>query len=280
MNLDLIPAPPASAFRKLALGTWRAPRDPSAYASLELRMEPALAFMAAHRTRTGRRLTVTHLVAKAAADALRLHPDANVVLRGHRPWQRRDVGVCVLVVQPAQGSSRVDLTTATVHRADVMPLEALADALEAKVSRVRAREDVEIERGKRRSSLLPGWLMGPALRLLSFVWYGLNVNLRRVGMPVDPFGSVAVTNLGSLGLEQGFVAMVPYTRVPLLLAPGKVRDVPVVEDGALVPGKAMTLTCTWDARLIDVDLAARVLRHIGGALEDPWGWDAPGGEAR
>ncbi|RKH47139.1 2-oxo acid dehydrogenase subunit E2 [Corallococcus sicarius] len=280
MNLDLRPAPPAGAFRKLALGTWRTPRDPSAYASLELRMEPALAFMAEHRARTGRRLTVTHLVAKAAADALRRHPEANVVLRGQRPWQREDVGVCVLVVQPAQGSSRVDLTTATVHRADALSLESLADALEAKVSRVRARQDVEIERGKRRSSLLPGWLMGPALRLLSFVWYGLNVNLRRVGMPFDPFGSVAVTNLGSLGLEQGYVAMVPYTRVPLLLAPGRVRDEPVVESGALVPGKVMTLTCTWDARLLDVDLAARVLRHIGGALEDPRGWDAPVGEAR
>lgn len=280
MNLDLRPAPPAGAFRKLALGTWRTPRDPSAYASLELRMEPALAFMAAHRERTGRRLTVTHLVAKAAADALRRHPEANVVLRGQRPWQREDVGVCVLVVQPAQGASRVDLTTATVHRADALSLGSLADALEAKVSRVRARQDVEIERGKRRSSLLPGWLMGPALRLLSFVWYGLNVNLRRVGMPFDPFGSVAVTNLGSLGLEQGYVAMVPYTRVPLLLAPGRVRDEPVVESGALVPGKVMTLTCTWDARLLDVDLAARVLRHIGGALEDPRGWDAPAGEAR
>ena len=280
MNLDLRPAPPAGAFRKLALGTWRTPRDPSAYASLELRMEPALAFMAEHRARTGRRLTVTHLVAKAAADALRRHPEANVVLRGQRSWQREDVGVCVLVVQPAQGSSRVDLTTATVHRADALSLEALADALEAKVSRVRARQDVEIERGKRRSSLLPGWLMGPALRLLSFVWYGLNVNLRRVGMPFDPFGSVAVTNLGSLGLEQGYVAMVPYTRVPLLLAPGRVRDEPVVESGALVPGKVMTLTCTWDARLLDVDLVARVLRHIGGALEDPRGWDAPAGEAR
>ncbi|MBN8473051.1 2-oxo acid dehydrogenase subunit E2 [Corallococcus exiguus] len=280
MNLDLHPASPASALRKLALGTWRAPRDPTAYAALEVRMEPALAFMATHRTLTGRRLTVTHLVAKAAADALRRYPEANVMLRGQRPWLREDVGVCVLVVQPASGASRVDLTTATVHRADQKSLEALADAMESRVSRVRAREDVEIERGKRRSSLLPGWLMGPALRLLSFVWYGLNVNLRRVGMPFDPFGSVAVTNLGSLGLERGFVAMVPYTRVPLLLAPGLVRDVPVVRDGALVPGKAMTLTCTWDARLIDVDLAARVLRHIGGALEDPRGWDAPGSEAR
>ncbi|MBJ6763456.1 2-oxo acid dehydrogenase subunit E2 [Myxococcaceae bacterium JPH2] len=274
MNLDLQPARTPSAFRKLALGTWRTPRDPSAYASLEVRMERALAFMAARRRHSGPRLTVTHLVAKAAADALARYPEANVLLRHNRPWLRRDVGVCVMVAQPAEGTGRVDLTTATVHRADAMSLEAMAEQLEARVSEVRARRDAVIERGKRRSSLIPGWLMGPALRLLSFVWFGLNVDLRAVGMPQDPFGSVVVTNLGSLGLERGYVAMAPYTRVPLLLAPGAVRDEPVLEDGALVPGKLMTLTCTWDARLIDVTLAARVLRHLGEALEDPeraWG---------
>src|SRR3712207_7142192 len=37
------------------------------------------------------RLTVTHLVAKAAADALRRYPEANVLLRWNRPWLRKRV---------------------------------------------------------------------------------------------------------------------------------------------------------------------------------------------
>ncbi|WP_164017538.1 2-oxo acid dehydrogenase subunit E2 [Pyxidicoccus trucidator] len=275
MDLDLKPAPPPGAFRKLALGTWRSPRDPSAYAALEIRMERALAYLDAYRARTGRRLTVTHLVAKAAADALRVHPEANVLLRWNRPSLRRDVGVCVLVVQPAE-AGRADLTTATVHRADTLSLGDFVEDMESRIADVRARRDAVIERGKRRSYRIPGLLMGLALRLLSFVWYTLNVDLRWVGMPRDPFGSVAVTSLGSLGLERGYVAMVPYTRVPLLLAPGAVRRVPVVENGVLVPGRQLALTCTWDARVIDVDLAARVLRHIGAALEDPEGvWGLP-----
>ncbi len=267
MDIDLKPAPPPGAFRKLALGTWRAPRDPSAYAALEVRMERALAFLEAYRARTGRRLTVTHLVAKAAADALRRYPEANVLLRWNRPSLRKDVGVCVLVVQPGE-SGRADLTTATVHRADTLPLGDFVEAMESRIGDVRARRDAVIERGKRRSYRIPGLLMGLALRLLSFVWFTLNVDLRWVGMPFDPFGSVAVTSLGSLGLERGYVAMVPYTRVPLLLAPGAVRKAPVVQGDALVPGRVMTLTCTWDARVIDVETVSRVLHHIGEALED------------
>ena len=58
-------------------------------------------------------------------------------------------------------------------------------------------------------------------------------------MPKDPFGGATITNIGSLGLDTGFVPLVPYTRVPIFVAPGKIDDVPVVENGKVVPGKLM-----------------------------------------
>jgi len=273
VNLSLHPASSPGPLRRLTLGAHGPPRDPSAYASLEVRMERALAYVEAFRSRSGQRLTVTHLVAKAAADALRRYPEANVLLRWNRPWLRKHVSVCVLVVQP-EHLGRVDLTTATVHEADTLSLQGFAAELEERVRRVRERRDAVIERGKRRSSLVPGLVLNAVLRLLSFVWFTLNVDLQWVGMPKDPFGSVAVSNVGSLGLERAFLAMVPYTRVAFYLAPGAVREVPVLDGEALVPGKVMSLSCTFDARLIDPELAARVLHHMGAALEDPeaaWG---------
>lgn len=267
------PTLPRHVLRRLALGSYRSPKDPSAYASIEVRMERALAYVEDFRARSGQRITVTHLVAKAAADALRRYPEANAILRWNRPYLRKRVSVCVLVVQPER-LGRVDLTTATVPDADTLSLQGFVAAMEERVQRVRQRRDAVIERGKRRSSRVPGLFMNGVLNLLSFVWYTLNVDLAWVGMPRDPFGSVAVSNVGSIGLERAWLAMVPYTRVALLLAPGAVRDAPVLEGGSLVPGKVMTLSCTFDARLLDHVLAARVLRHIGDALEDPsstWG---------
>ena len=236
-------------------------------------MERALAYVEDFRARSGQRLTVTQLVGKAAADALRRHPEANVLLRWNRPWLRRRVSVCVLVMQPGP-TGRVDLTTAVVHDADALSLMGFAAAMEECVQRVRQRRDAAIERGKRHSSFIPMGLMFEALRWLSFVWYTLNVDLAWLGMPSDPFGSVALSNVGSLGLERAWLAMIPYTRVGLCLAPGAVRDAPVLEGTAPVPGKVMSLTCTYDARLFDVELVSRVLGHIRAALEDPdstWG---------
>ncbi|HEX8821124.1 MAG TPA: 2-oxo acid dehydrogenase subunit E2, partial [Archangium sp.] len=89
MNSSLPPAPPLDPLRRLAIGSYKSPRDPSAYATLEVRMERALAYVEAFRARTGQRLTVTHLVAKAAADALRHYPEANALLRWNRLWLRK-----------------------------------------------------------------------------------------------------------------------------------------------------------------------------------------------
>lgn len=241
------------------------PRGPNAYASVDISMERALALLERVRAE-GRRMTVTHLVAKAAADALRRFPDANVVLRGRRVFLRERVSICVLVVQPER-EERVDLAIATVLDADSLSLDAFALALERKVARVRARRDAAIERGKRRSSLVPSWLLGPVLRLLGFVWYTLNLDLGWLGMPQDPFGALSVTSVGSLGLERAFVPLASYTRQCWMLAPGAVRDEVGVRGGALVPAKRMTLTATFDARIISPALAGAVLGAIRSALE-------------
>ena len=85
------PARSPRLLQRLALGG-EGPGDPNAYAAVEVRMDAALARIARAREVHGERLTVTHLVAKAAADALRRHPESNVLLRFGRPWLRTRPG--------------------------------------------------------------------------------------------------------------------------------------------------------------------------------------------
>jgi pyruvate dehydrogenase E2 component (dihydrolipoamide acetyltransferase) len=80
-NVELESPKPSSAFRKIAIGTWATSYDPQVYGTLTVRMERALQFMDEFRARTGKKLTVTHLVAKAVARAFQRMPDANAILR-------------------------------------------------------------------------------------------------------------------------------------------------------------------------------------------------------
>jgi pyruvate dehydrogenase E2 component (dihydrolipoamide acetyltransferase) len=54
-----------------------------------------------------------------------------------------------------------------------------------------------------------------------------------------------------------------------ILAVGALRDEPVVEDGAVVPGQVMTVTLSVDHRPVDGVIAARWLAALRELLENP-----------
>ncbi|MFM7203557.1 MAG: 2-oxo acid dehydrogenase subunit E2 [Myxococcota bacterium] len=269
-NIDLQPVREYSAFRRLALGSWRTAYDPTIYGAMEVRMEKSLAYIEAFRQRTGIRLTVTHLVAKALAQGLRQCPEANGVLRFNRIYLRRDVDLSILVVQTDEGASKVDLAAAKIKNVDQKSLLTLAREIEGQVSRVRKRQDPAMEQGKKSTALIPLFLMSWALDLLSFLMYTLNLDLSWAGIPRDLFGGATVTNVGSLGIETAYVPLVPYTRVPIFVAPGAVCDAAVVENGQVVPGKVLRLHATFDHRLVDGFHTMVLAKTIRAWLEDPF----------
>lgn len=269
-HLELTPKKDVSSFRKLAIGTWRTAYDPTVYGTLQLRMEKALEYLEAFRRRTGVRLTVTHLVTKALAEALRRCPDANAILRWNKIYLRKTVTISVLVVQTEDGDHKVDLTAAKIDDADKKSLFEIAREMQETIDKVRKRRDEKLESAKGTVGMIPFMLMNAFLKLLSFFMYTLNINLSFAGMPKDAFGGAAVTNIGSLGLDVAYVPLVPYTRVPIFVAPGAVKDVPVVEDGRVVPGKVMNVNASFDHRFIDGFHASVLSKTFHEIFEDPF----------
>src|SRR5437016_11812803 len=77
------PLEPLKGWRRVATKAWRPPQDPSVYATLDVPMGPALAYLGRLRAETGARVTVTHLVARGTALAIRQNPQLNgIVARG------------------------------------------------------------------------------------------------------------------------------------------------------------------------------------------------------
>ena len=269
-NLDLVRKDDVSSFRKIAIGTWRNAYDPTVYGSLEFRMEKTLAYIEEFRRRTGKRLTISHLMAKAVAMTLKEMPDANAVLRWNRVYLRKIIGVFFQVVMTDEGEGKADLSGATLYNVDQMSVLQICDEFQAKVDKVRARKDLALEKTRKTFLSIPYLLLNKVLSFLSFFSFELNLDLRWAGIPSDPFGSVMITNVGSLGLDTAYVPLVPYSHVPILLALGAVKDAPVVEDGKVVVGKLMKVHATFDHRLIDGYHASVMSRCLKRYLEDPY----------
>ena len=108
------------------------------------------------------------------------------------------------------------------------------------------------------------------MKTIAFLSFTLNLDLRWAGIPSDPFGSLMITNIGTLGLDVAYVPLVPFSHVPILLAVSAVTEKPIVVDGEVVVAKMMTMSATFDHRVIDGFHAATLAKVVREWVEHPF----------
>jgi len=269
-NIQLTKLRKVSPFRKIALGTWKTTYDPSIYGSMEVRMEEVERYIDAFRKKHGKKLTITHVVTAAVAKAISAVPEANGVLRFNKIYLRDSIDIGVLVLTDDPKTGEIDLSSAVVRQADKISLVQQLEQLSNQISAIRSGEDKAMKKSKQTVGFIPFMLMNLFLNTVSFLMYTLNLNLSWAGMPRDPFGGAIVTSIGSLGLDTAYVPLVPYSRVPVFIAPGAVKDAAVVEDGQVVSGRVMGIHATFDHRLIDGAHAAKFAKVCKRVLANPF----------
>ena len=255
----------------MALGTWRPPDDPTVHGTLTLRCDRLLEYRARAEQAAGHRVTLTHLMVKIMGDVFREIPEANRIVRWGRLYQREKVDVFVHVAMTDPTTGKLDLSGLVVRNADARSLFDIAQEVESTVHRVRANDHGAMTQSRRSFQKIPSFLVRPALNLMAFLTYTLNLDLSAIGVPKDAFGSLAITNVGALGLDTAYVPLVPYTRLPVFIALGAVKEGPVVEDGALVVGRTLSIHVTFDHRIMDGSHAAQVVNAIKKRFADPDG---------
>lgn len=265
-HLHLGPAKSVTSWRKLALGTWRSAKDPSVYGVLDFNAEATEAYAKKLSAASGSRVTVTHVLGRAVAEAFNRHPAINVVLRFGRLYPRRGVTVFFQVATDQAGD---DLSGVPVRDAEKKNVVDIAIELGARAKSVRDYSDRSYARMKKLMGLLPGIASGAVMSFSGFVQFSLNLWSPLFGTPKDPMGSVMITNVGSLGLDFAFAPLVPFARVPMVIAIGRVLERPVVEQGAVVVRRMLRLCVTFDHRIIDGVHAAHLSRELEEILADP-----------
>jgi pyruvate/2-oxoglutarate dehydrogenase complex dihydrolipoamide acyltransferase (E2) component len=271
MSRTFRPLTPLRGWRRLAVHTWSAPRDPSVYAVLHIPMQNALAFVERLRVETGVRVTVTHLVARGVALAIRRYPDLNGVVARGRVFLRDSVDI---FFQVAIDAGR-DLSGIKIARVDEKSALEVAREMDARVERLRQRRDRQVERTKSMLDRMPLPLLGPVMRTISYLIYDLDLDLSRLGVVKDEFGSAMVTNVGTFGLAQAHAPLVPFSRTPLVVLVGEVQDKPVAEAGRVVVRPVMTLGVTFDHRFMDGSQGGAMAKLFRDYLDDPARYEEP-----
>lgn len=254
-------------WRKAAIGTWRSVGDPSIYGVLELSAEPALRYIEATRIETGQKITMTHFVGKAIAEVIRRHPEINSILRFGKIYPRENIDLFFLVAPDSFGK---DLTGAVVKSIDGKSLGQVAEELNARALTIRTVKDVDFFKMKGILDRLPDILSEGVLWLIEKILYTFNLHVPAIGIPKDAFGSAMITSIGSLGLDFAFAPLVPFAKVPMMIAPGLIQKRLKLKDGAVTEERFLRICVTLDHRLIDGVYASLMARTLKDVFENPF----------
>lgn len=265
------PLTPLRGWRRVAVQTWRPPRDPSVYATLDIPMRNSLAYLERLREETGARVTVTHLVARGIALAIRSYPQLNGIVSRGRIMLRDSVDIFLQVA--IEGGT--ELSGLKIANADTKSVLEIAREMEARVERLRQRRDRQVERTKSLLDRIPIPILGPVMRTIAYLTYDLDLDLSRFGVVKDEFGSAMVTNVGMFGLSHACAPLVPFSRTPLVVLVGEVQERAVAEAGRVVARPMVTLGVTFDHRFMDGWHGGAMAQLFRAYLEDPARFDAP-----
>jgi pyruvate dehydrogenase E2 component (dihydrolipoamide acetyltransferase) len=256
----------ASSFRRMAASMWKNPTDPSIYGSMDVDVTTTLAFIENFRRTTGLQLTMTHIVARATAQAFAHHRELNAKVRFWGKLEQRQTVDLFVSVSTDDGK---DLSGVRMDATEDLSLTDMVHAIKGRARAIRDGDDKNFQRSRNLFKSMPWFMARPALWLTDFLTNELHVHLPSQGMPRDPFGTAVITNVGSFGIDTAFAPFLPLARCPMLLLMTEVKDRPVVVDGKLAVRPVLRLCGTFDHRIIDGFHAGLLAKDIRSLVENP-----------
>jgi pyruvate dehydrogenase E2 component (dihydrolipoamide acetyltransferase) len=250
-----------TSYRKIAISSWKHPRDPSTYATLDLPTAAVKEFIRQYGSEVP--LTMTHFVAKTIAHCLEKFPELNHVLRAGNLHKRESVDTYITTL--IKGVDGKDLSGFSIQNVNSKSIEEVAKISKEKVNDLRYNRDKENLKVQKFVNPLSVYLVKPLLRIREFLTYTLNLSF---GMK-DCFGSVMISNVGALGIENALIPLSPYSRCPLILGIGKARKIPVVKDDEVVVAESIIISFTFDHRYGDGAHGASLIRRFKKIFSNP-----------
>lgn len=235
----------AAVRRKVAVATWSAATEGRLMTRIVVDTAHLTEYVERRRAEGAKGLTIMHVLGVAAARAAREIPEGNARIRlgDIVPFDDISVGFAVDI---GQGT---DLAPCKVSGADGLTPEQMATEVWKGVRALRDGVDEGFTQTTRVAAWVPPLLMKPLVMTSSFVLGGLGKGL--LGQQGNPLGSVFISNVAPLNVEEVFLAPVPFARTPVYISQGIITDRAVVRDGKVVVVPQMTLCLTGDHRLVD-----------------------------
>lgn len=254
---------PMSARRRIAIASYKPPRDGIIYGSLTLDCSVVVDYLRERSEQSGQNVTITSFIGAVVGRALQAEPTLNGRIHLGRFIPYEQVNIAFLV----QLNEGKNLAQVLIENIDTLSPVQVAEQVALKAQTVRGGKDENFEKSIALTGKLPTPVLRRVLSFGSFVTTGIGRGF--AGQPPFPFGSAVISSVGMLGVDEAFIPPTPFLRVPLYVGIGAIRDTVFAQDGQPVVKPGITMTATLDHRFVDGYQAATLSRVVRQAFADP-----------
>ena len=104
----------------------------------------------------------------------------------------------------------------TIQDANNLSLEIIKKQIDENLEKIQHGFDVNLRKKKFFLNLLPTFLLGPFLRIISIL-SASGINLSILGLPKYSYGAAVICNYGKEGLEDTFLPLFPFLNIFICL---------------------------------------------------------------
>ncbi|CAL2076623.1 2-oxo acid dehydrogenase subunit E2 [Tenacibaculum sp. 190524A02b] len=230
-----------SPWRKISVGSWKPKGDSSIYVFEDITVDKVLLFCKLHK------ISFTSFLIKVLSKTIQENPRINSVIRFGNIYQRENISV---FAHALKNSLEDDLSGILIENAHTIKIEEVDAIFKNELTVLKEGKDAYVK-SKNNFKLIHPFLVKSILNFLSFISYSLNIHLSFLKIPKDSFGSIMLTNVGSLGIAKAFCPIAPYTRIPMVVSVGGVTLKPWIVDGQIQKVNLVTFGFTFDHRIMD-----------------------------
>ena len=208
-----------SSKKKFFMSTWIHPFDSQMYASSTVDITKLLEFIEEYNKEHSTNIGITIYIIKLLANLFVKYPDlnGNIIFGDVLKKNRIDVSITV----GSDGGRNTDVIT--IQNADNLSLEVIKKKIDEHIELIKHGLDVNLGRKKFFLNLLPTFILGPFLRLISIL-SASGINLSFLGLPKYSYGTAVICNYGKEGLEDTFLPLFPFSYSPICVGISRIKE--------------------------------------------------------
>ena len=260
-----------SSKKKFFMSSWIHPFDSQIYCSSTVDITNLLEFIKEYNKEHSTNIGITIFIMKLLANLFVKYPDLNGNIIFGDVLKKNRIDVSVTVSSDDGNNTEV----ITIQDANNLSLEIIKDKIEKNLELMKHGLDVNSGRKKFFLTLLPTFLLGPFLRIISIL-SASGVNLSILGLPKYSYGTAVICNYGKEGLEDTFLPLFPFSYSPICIGISRIKEYnpnkygdkenEIVKDKKYYKCK---FCYTIDHRYLNERIVSKLLQDINSTILNP-----------